>query len=181
MIHRWWAMLNYYPSDQLRFIMTDVNTSSWLRIRLRHHCPSPANINEACYLPAPLPFFPPSNNSMSKQLADATMMRTMHESSVITAMEAYRNFVKCTVPSDKLLWLDFSKLNDSSMFWNKLISFLDIKVSKEKIDQFVSAGIPYYGRRGCLLGTRPCSYVPSGTLRISEGVMSGVMVPSICI
>lgn len=115
---QWPAVRRRTPNA--KYIMTDLNATLWRAKRLDDHCSKEAKGHDSGCL-VPLPFEPHSSwfpvlhvSAASSQLTEA-------------AFAAYRQFVRCTIPPERLLWIDYSLTPFSSAtLWNELISFSSV-------------------------------------------------------
>jgi predicted transposase YdaD len=42
----------------------------------------------------------------------------------IKIYEAYDDFIQCVIPSEQILWLDYTKMKDPKNYWIDLVNFL---------------------------------------------------------
>ena len=98
----------------------------------------------------------PLSESFENDIANMLSLKT---NSVAVATEAYKAFmelVQCAVPADRLLVIDLTSTAMTPFkFWTELANHFGISstLTSSALDSLVSAGMPYWGRKVCRLGT----------------------------
>lgn len=179
-------MKYYYENEQMLFIMTDVKSDKWLTNR-RSHCPRSDSFSPDCFVPSPIVFYHRTGIEKSKlslwnELASLASIKNetnkyLHRRS----FQAYRDLLRCVIPSHRLLWLNMDSLNDSKLFWDQLIDFMSLNVSIHKRVELINSGIPYVGKKGCFIGDKPCRYEGAVNLKVNGGEWTSAIIPSVCV
>ena len=166
----WWNILHRFR-DRTIFIMTDFDDDSWLESRRNKDLPEGLTkpyINY--YWTVPVAFHPESLHFKDHNLSLAQKRNTtdillrklniwlVDSGTNRRYFDAYRRFVRCAIPPEKLLWL---RVRDekSPLFWEKLTTFIGLNVSTAQLDRLIDGGIPYWGTKSCRIGSHYCSFV----------------------
>ena len=161
----WWNILHRFR-ERAMFIMTDFDDDLWLKVR-RGKEPEPiANF----YWTVPIAFHPDelhfNNPEISLEEQNKITKTLLHKLNVWFAstdtnkrcFDAFRRFVRCAIPPEKLLWLHMHE-EKSPTFWKKLINFIGLEVSKVELDMLIDGGVPYWGSKGSFVGNTNFSFV----------------------
>jgi len=167
--NHWWRILHQFHSESI-FIMTDVNDEAWFRTRRKKNSMKPVTYEWT----VPIAFHPRDLHFTDRKLTwqqQASIIETMllklniwHVSEDTNRLyfEAYRRFARCAIPFKKLLWLRMSE-EKSPTFWKKLVDFVGVDVSNDKMDMLIDGGVPYWGSIGCYIGkSHSCMHNSNG-------------------
>lgn len=150
-----WPLL-WRRAPNAKFLMTDVDPDRWRakRLSFRHGYCGRSN-GQDCYVP--LAFVP------SGKIKDVFGLATAPANASRTAFEAYRTFVRCAIPAERLLWLNISAAEG---LWPALLDFAglprdttltSLAGSKEtvRLDN-ASTTFPHWGEAGCTMQGGEC-------------------------
>lgn len=165
----WWNILHRFQ-DRTIFIMTDVEDYSWLLRRKKKSVNAQKNDTINYYWTVPIAFHPKELHFTDRTLSlerrnniTETLLRKLNVVHVTNdtnsrCFDAYRRFVRCAIPPEKLLWLSMRE-EQPQLFWKKLTTFIGLNVSKAQLDRLIDAGVPYVGSSGCNIGRNNCSAI----------------------
>lgn len=178
----WWNILHRFR-DRTIFIMSDFDDDSWLESRRNKDLPE--GLTKPCihyYWTVPVAFHPEGLHFKDHRLSLAqkrnitdTLLSKLNIWLVDSGtnrryFDAYRRFVRCAIPPEKLLWLRVTD-EKSPLFWKKLTTFIGLNLSTAQLDRLIDAGIPYWGTKLCRIGSHGCSFV---------GGVSHGLTPNLC-
>lgn len=148
---KWTSLMHFAPAA--RYIFTDTNSSKWWKTRTtfrRGHCLKIDTNGSKPDCLVPLSFVPPKAftflglNHVTRAQSNA-------------AFDALRKFVRCRIPPDRLMWLDFgSKERGASEWWDELSRF----VGREGPPSAVGGAFPRAGNSApCVVGRARCDEI----------------------
>lgn len=145
-----------------RFLMTDSDADKWRAKRLsfrRGYCHT-NKFKPDCLVP--LAFSPP------KTLQTLFDLNRSSANATRGAWDAFRNFARCAIPKDRLLWMRLADAKNPGELWSSLLAFLGMDAGTRIQDPRpgahhhtlkltnASTPFPHWGEHGCDMGGSKC-------------------------
>ena len=182
----WPQLLHRAPN--YRVIMTDLDSDRWLMNRRSFRkgfcfCGRPLSSTSCTdtefnrrsgrfsHCTVPMAFTPPpesdsrdsrgSRQSRQPQSGNGWMFLLVHHATreeTAGAFKALREFVRCRVPPDRRLWLDFSSGPQQRDFWPRLTSFVGHDLPGS-VSSAIGESFPHSNDKSCTIGSADCNDV----------------------
>ena len=133
------------------YIFTDIAAAKWNEVRRPHLLAGPQS-HYRWDLTVPIPFI--GKRPHDDDLLSIVSLLNTTAKQTIQAFEAYRTFVSCTIPPQKLTVINLASLKSSARFWHCIFAITRIQVSPQMRQELIEAGVPHMGSKGCNIGDK---------------------------